>query len=869
MKRVLVSFVLLLFILNFASASFQTGNKSAEIETKYSIKDMIKGWINMSFTQQSADSLFQDSQGNSIKLVSLLDLNEINYTCIPSDCNSDYSPSNMQNEKTFTLDKNGVKIVGFKFTGGNFDAISGFSMMVSSNAQESANSQLYIDILNDKELEWYSYKPSNNFSTENYGCYKTPDEDVLVYNQPYCNKINLSLTPNVQIGAKVMNVTGGNVTFEMGICSEDFTNCEYCQTSTTSSGEVSCIANLSVSNPANYFVCINTKNSSDNNKYKINSETTDACGYASSTENKRDFEIFARQGKFTSVGSFVLNDTELQNQGSYVNIENYMKEYVEKFGNDCANGCTVPVKFGSNEDGQQIILSNVNILYTSAGTPKEIKNAYDVAEIAPKITLPFTILSLNKANFSVKGTVGQKIDYDLEFADKEILSKEITIEKIPEIKSLNTKVAIGGSPTNFIAGVDGIDTNNTPILIYEWDFGDNTSVVTTATNKANHTYINLGIFPLKITIKDSAFNSSRIFNISVQTPKEAINLVLQKKLTDLTHVNSRISNFSQFQQSSLISVLNLSAIEAQLSLIQQQNRAATTDEQYIGIMTSLIEIEVPQEIYESQTIGPILTFPNKDLIDITVISEITGEGYSGEDAGAYTDGVVAWGLNKTSIRISESEISAEYDDFTESAMKTFAIDINENQQREDSYLVIKKLDNMIFKENYAQQEFGEYTYIQIPKEGKHVEFSTTESIGFEDLPLFISPKLADLPQTKVNISPFIEKISDRKILILAAIFALIIGLVAYLVLQEWYKRRYEGYLFGNRNDLFNLVSYIENAYRKNTTNKDIEAKLKKSGWTGEQINYVMRKYVGKRTGMLEIPMSKLFDLFKKNDAKKT
>ncbi|MBI2044101.1 PKD domain-containing protein [Candidatus Pacearchaeota archaeon] len=868
MKRVFLSFLLLVLILNFTSASFQTGNKSAEIETKYSVSDFIKGWVNMSFSNQAGDSLFQDSQGNSIKLVELLDLNEINYTCSPSDCAGDYSASNMQSEKTFTLNKNDVKIIGFKFLGGNFDSVSGFSMKVNSNAGESEMSQLYVDILNDEELEWYSYKPSNTFNTANYGCYTTPDEEVFIYNQPYCNKINLSLFPNVQIGAKVTNATGGNVTFEMGICTEDFTTCEYCQTSTNSSGEISCNANLSTGSAANYFVCINTKNSTYDDKYKINSETTNSCGYASSTDYKRDFEIFARPGKYSSVGNFVLNDTELQNHGSYVNIEEYVREYISKFNSNCTNGCVVPVKFGSNADLQEITLSNVNIVYTSAGTPKEIKSIYDVTEIAPKISTELQKLFLNEANFSVKGTVGQEIDYDLEFSDKEILSQSIIIEKIPEIKSLNTKVAIGGSPTNFIAGVDGIDPNIT-ILTYEWDFGDNTQLVTTLENKVTHTYSLLGNFTLTVTIKDANFNSSKAFNISVLTPKDAINLVLQKKQGDLTHINSRIQNFSAFQQSSLKTTLNLTETEAQLSLLQQQNQAATSDEQYINIMSSLIGLNVPKEIYESQAIGPILTFPDKDTINIDALATITGEGYSGESTNAYVNGVVAWGLNKTTVRVSESEISAEYEDFTESALKTFKIEINENPQREESYLIMNKLDNIVFKENYGQQDSGEYVYIQVPKEGRSIELSTTEETSFENLPMFISPKLSELPKTTINISPFIEKISERKILILSAIFALIIGFIAYLVLQEWYKRRYESYLFKNRNDLFNLVSYIENANRKNTPSREIEAKLKKSGWTGEQVSYVMRKYVGKRTGMLEIPISKLFDLFKKSDIKKT
>ena len=35
------------------------------------------------------------------------------------------------------------------------------------------------------------------------------------------------------------------------------------------------------------------------------------------------------------------------------------------------------------------------------------------------------------------------------------------------------------------------------------------------------------------------------------------------------------------------------------------------------------------------------------------------------------------------------------------------------------------------------------------------------------------------------------------------------------------------------------------------------------GWNSEQINYVMRKYLGKRTGMFEIPVEKILNWFRK------
>jgi len=43
--------------------------------------------------------------------------------------------------------------------------------------------------------------------------------------------------------------------------------------------------------------------------------------------------------------------------------------------------------------------------------------------------------------------------------------------------------------------------------------------------------------------------------------------------------------------------------------------------------------------------------------------------------------------------------------------------------------------------------------------------------------------------------------------------------------------------------------------------------LKKSGWSSEQVDYTMKKYYGRMTGMLEIPIDKIINLFKKKSVK--
>ena len=102
------------------------------------------------------------------------------------------------------------------------------------------------------------------------------------------------------------------------------------------------------------------------------------------------------------------------------------------------------------------------------------------------------------------------------------------------------------------------------------------------------------------------------------------------------------------------------------------------------------------------------------------------------------------------------------------------------------------------------------------------------------------------------------------------LFLVIVGVVTYIVLQQWYKKKYENYLFKNRTNLYNMVTYVNNAKKRGLKRGKIAANLKKAGWSAEKVRYVMKKYAGKRTGMIEIlPVKNILKkIKKKEDSKK-
>ncbi|MDP3026292.1 MAG: hypothetical protein Q8N63_01185 [Nanoarchaeota archaeon] len=139
-------------------------------------------------------------------------------------------------------------------------------------------------------------------------------------------------------------------------------------------------------------------------------------------------------------------------------------------------------------------------------------------------------------------------------------------------------------------------------------------------------------------------------------------------------------------------------------------------------------------------------------------------------------------------------------------------------------------------------------------------------------PVYISPEFKNL---ELGVDPGICNFNKRcekslkedykncrsdckpvRLTILWIFILLFISLCIYVALQEWYKRHYERHLFPDRNQLFNLINFMNISYNQGMKKADILGKLKDLGWNSEQLRYAWNKFQGKRTGMWEIPIFK-------------
>ncbi len=859
----LIVFSIGIFVSSLAG-SYMVGEPSHSIEKIYGPLADINGWINISFDEKSANSVFSsffdNSPGNSTSLQELLDKNPAykdSCTCIPLDCGKDYSATNGETSKTFILDSGDSEILGLKISSSQpIGSISSFSMGINSNSTSSSVPQLVIDVLDNNETDWRAYKPYEQYQTEDYGCFEEDDSEELaqITTTEYCQEISMPIFPQVKIGAKVQEITGGNVNFTISIRDKITGDRKSCIQNISSSGKISCtISNLKTTQPRDFFVCIKTTSSADIDKYGVRHEENNVCGFTDFFYNAYtyDFEIFAQASYYDDVGSFILNDTEMDNSGSDLVIEDEIFNYIiAKYERDCSNECIIPIKFASGADNQEIVVSDISLSYM-AGISSSTTTIYELTEDFAKISSDYQRLFLDKAGFSVPSNL-DNYSLSLKLDDEEIFSEDIEVKDVPIIKSLTPVETATTFPTEFV--VEVVSPIDIEVVDYSWDFGDG-STETTSINKGIHIYSVIGLYDLQVTVTDTrGFSSSKTFEINVSSPKDLINTTLNKMDINLRNLRIDIQNQDTFYQTSLNSVLRIENISSELERLEQQFSVATNHTEYIAIVGDLLALKkrLPENIFKTKQANSFSFFPEKSFIDMDIVQSIGGGNYDSKKIENYRDAVFTWQQENVDLIMDFNEFSGEYDSVVDSLVNIFEIRLTEKKDIiYDYYLIIPKLQGIVFDRNV--EEKGDFIYVNL-KDVSRVSFYTTEDVEFSNLPAFIAPPINKLVVSDTSSPSEEPERRNMIVLILSLVSLVIIGIIVYVIIYHWYKRRYEKYLFKNRNDLYNIVTYVDSSKKKGLDNRKIIRSLRKSGWGSEQRKYVMKKYKGKRTGMARIPI---------------
>jgi len=847
--------LIFIFLIGFICASYNLEDYS--IENYYAPSSNIKGWINMNLSDEKSNAFFSDSFGNEITLLELIKSNNnLDYSCNTKDCGSDYIPLSGHSNILTDMETGSEKILGF-FIKGNINAINSVDFVVESDAEESCFNQIKFDFGLDGTIESGNTKSSAGLCRflRNYGCLSGNEEmnEYIIGKFPnkHCQKINLSESASFNLGAWInAGSDARDLTMALYETNGEPIESALCKIkNATGEGEYYCGVDYLVTQQKEVYVCIYSDKSGTS---KIRGHyDPNGCGFYGQdyqTENAA-FQIFAEGKKFDSVGTINITNSLLHGNTLAGEMNDYlMKKYR---GFNCSEGCVIPFKIYSASQ-QNIELKNLELKYeTNLG--QVIGNKfYKIEEIPPTINLKNQKIYLDEAGFKTPNAKGN-YTFKLEFEEEELFSTDIYVEDIAIPRYVTPTKTASAFPTSFRVLTD----SKIEIEKYIWDFGDNTTETTT-TNKVTHTYEKIGFYDMKITFRDySGRNASKNFEIIIISPKELINEKIETLQQDIETIDAKINSMEIFKQKAIKSVIDIDKISEEFKQIQKDYQTAGTEEEYNTIVKKLLEIEVPEDLAVTEKAEFMPFFPQSGVINLDVLKNIAGGDYS-EDREGYVEAVRTWQQVNLNAKISFEGISGVYSDRQEELVKIFKLDIKAKDNLDSiPYIIIKNLDGLIFKENYLEQEKSGYIFIEMEGSEKSIEFSTTEDIGFANLPLFISPSLERLDLIKSPPERIINM--NWKWIIIITIIVLILGLLVYLILTEWYKRRYENYLFQKRNNLYNLIFYVNDAHKKGMDGGQIKTKLKSRGWSGEQIEYVIKKYLGKRTGMIELPISKLID----------
>lgn len=879
-------------VADFNLGRLQNSSDGYDIETQYSPGGNLRGAINISITNEPFDSKLMacfDSECDEISIKDFLDNNaDAGYNCTTSACSMSYTTSGSgDGAKTLNFASGEEKMIGFKITGSSISSITGFSLSISSNAGISCSNPLKIDVLNDGSYEWIAYKATNNFcsSDDDYGCYEPSQKDSEAYvtlNQ-YCSKIKIGPASKVKIGANLTG-TASNTDFVMSIFNEDYN--EVCEFSVSSSGEYGCVVYLNLAGEQEFDVCINAKTSSDSNEYTLGMENHNPCGYIS--DEKQDFSIFAKPGEYDPLGNFILSTEELQSKepalGENTDMESYIINYLDsEYDSDCSasNGCIIPVRIVSGAS-QEIIFSNAALFYESAsGVSAKADKLYAVSKSASLINIPYAVLDLSQAILRVPKKYGDN-ELDLTLGSKTIADDfEINVVEAPIIDLVYPQKIPAAINIAFRAYTTGSNVTK-----YIWNFGDNTSAEETAANKIIHKYTELGTYELSLNVESALGESARTFTIKVLSPEDYMEDIFKESQKNIDDVRTQTDKLNPWIKSYFDSKLNLNGMEAEMNKLKADFEASGgSTSEYVNILNSLDALDIPSslEVTDSSSAKFLI---DRGMIDINALKTLGAGEPKDSSEEAYKDAVFEWFDENFNALIEGSVYSLYIDGAPKPLASKFKLTLSPKKDSvNDVYFVINEAaENIKLEDNSLQTKTaGKSTGVLFSSLGsKEIEFILPQEIDIIDVPAYLSPAFSKLSQYAAGAQIDIcnnNGICDAEenwkncradckpvgLISLWLVIMLFVALCIYIALQEWYKRKYENWLFRDKNDLFNLINFMDNAEKQGLKKEEIFRKLEEKKWIKEQMNYAWNKYKGLRTGMWEIPV---FNVFEKMRVKK-
>jgi hypothetical protein len=363
------------------------------------------------------------------------------------------------------------------------------------------------------------------------------------------------------------------------------------------------------------------------------------------------------------------------------------------------------------------------------------------------------------------------------------------------------------------------------------------------------------------------FSKRQVFNeeINVTAVNNSIKWKIDEKKEMLRDIKLEIKKFDYSIEQILYKELNITGIETRLNKIEVEYEQASSGE-YENILEEISEINIPKSVQEVKNSTPISFYPKEEFIDLDILASIAGSGnYTGEDSSKYLNALNAWYSDNLKTKITFKEILITYNKENQIRLRIFDFEFDKRELKNDAYFIVEDLQGIAFSENYLEKKLDGYIYIEI-EDISEIIFSTRQDVTLISVPVFIAPSLEEIE--------ILGPIEEWKPIYWFILFGLIIflvlliAIVIYAGIQMWYRRRYENALFKNRNNLYNIMTYIQHSKRKGMSRDHIMKELRKAKWGREQINYALNKYEGKKiAGIIERPFKKVLEDIERNTEK--
>lgn len=882
--RLLALFVLFLILisLSFVSASVVAGNKSSEITTNYAPGENLEGWINISLKDESSSSLISNNlNSNSYLLTQLLEDNmlseDTDYTCIPSGCGTRYTATNGASEKISSLSYGGEKTFSLRVQSSRVNSTNSATFSIEIANEKSCINPAEIDILDDGSIDWKAKDYADEYSCtfeSGTGCFNSKESltEVPIGNIQFCEKIKLTPSKKFSLGAWVKK---GNSTWTSSLLTMELygisggSRLAFCNLPEPSSsgGEIGC--NINYNNPEinDYYVCLKASQTTD---YATKTESNNSCGFyatngisVSSDTIFHDYYIFAKGAPFSNIGSFVFNQAVYDSQkagGNPATLAQYLSGYItEIYKNNCTNGCAIPIKINAYK-GLNVKISNVSVVYSTDASEQTDNLVYDAGSEPGKINSGFISLDLSFLNWAMPEIYGNRT-LVLSVGGVNIINQQIYTSQLPIISKVSPTVVSAGVSVLFSVNAS---SSNKSITKYSWDFGDGEAEIDTSVNSAMHRYSGIGVYTLTVRVQDSSgAESSKEFDIIAGSPKEVLNYTIKKNRDNLNAIRQQIETYPAWYKDAILKESGIDDLDSELKNYERKFGTASSDEEYLSMILNLSALNIPNKIDKSNQ-GTIPVIVNPENINLDALDKLGAGSYNSELADKYKESIAQW-ASKSDMTASFFTISYYYDDGIVPLLSYFKLSITPYENRNiENYFVINQealINSQDVRDAGGEGEISGVRFENL--ESRDIEFIIIGDVDVNSLPVYISPEFKNLDlaadtgicnnngkcetgETWKNCRKDCRPVGLTILYIFILVF---LAFVSYIILQEWYKRKYESHLFKNRNDLFNIVNFISNALARGLDKKEIENSLRKLGWSSEQITYSFKKVKGKKTGM--------------------